>query len=446
MTSPTRAAGSSTASLHRLRVRLTAWYIGTFAIMLVLLGAGMFVTITRRYDHELNESLQNTAEELARVVKLRGIAAESPRLFDSSDFRIPDRMQYLTDLRGNRIAGPPLPPWLPALAMRAAREGPTRDAHVTRTEGASETRIIRAYATPFRVGADSLIAIAGADEVEIEDKYASLIATFGTAAVIAILLVALGGWLLARQSTAPVERSIQHMRRFMADAAHELRTPLTVLRSRAEVTLQRPREAEDYVQAMNGIEREAARLGRIVEDLLMLARADAGERPIERQRLFLDDVALDAAEAAGAMAERRRVRLEVGELDEAPIEGDPALLRQLLIILLDNAIKYTPADGIVRVAVKVDSTSVTMAVSDTGIGIPAKHLPFVFDRFYRADAARSREEARASSTSEGVGLGLSIARWIAQQHGATLTLASHPGQGTTATVIFPLKAATLTSS
>jgi signal transduction histidine kinase len=417
------------------------WYAGTFAVILALLSGGMFLNITRQYNQELDESLHRTADELARVVRNRGVEAESARLFDSSDFRIPDRMQYLTDLSGRLIAGPPMPDWLPEVARRSAHEGPVRFAHPTELGDGETQRQFRVYAKPFRMPAgDSLIAIAAADEVEIEDRYASLIAAFGTAAAIAVLLVAFGGWLLARQSTAPVERSMRHMRRFMADAAHELRSPLTVLRSRAEVTLQRPRDTEDYVAALHGIERESVRLGRIVEDLLMLARADAGERPIERKRLFLDDLALDAAEAAGVIADRRRVHLALDRFEEAPVEGDAALLRQLLIILLDNAIKYTPPEGTVRVAVNLGPQNATLTVADTGIGIAAEHLPYVFDRFYRADPARSREDTKNPTASEGVGLGLSIARWIVEQHHAKLTLESQPGHGTVAKVIFPLAA------
>jgi signal transduction histidine kinase len=435
VTAPLRQPGPSSRALHRLRVRLTGWYVATFTVILVLLGTGMFATITRRYDTELDESLRVTAAELVRVVQQRGRAAEA-RLFDSTDFRIPDRTQYVADGAGRLIAGPPMADWLADLARRANRSGPAQDAHPEEIAGV-EARVIRAYALPFVLpSGDSLVAMATADEIEIEDRYASLIVTFGTAAVGAILLVAMGGWLLARQSTAPVEQSIQQMRRFMADAAHELRTPLTVLRSRAEVTLQRSREPGEYVVALNAIERESARLGHIIEDLLMLARVDAGERPIERRRVLLDDLALDATETVRVIAERRPVRLELEGFEEAPVEGDASLLRQLLIILLDNAIKYTPPRGLVRVAVTSDAASVTLTVSDTGIGIASEHLPFVFDRFYRADAARSRIDGTGASTSEGVGLGLAIARWIAEQHAARITIQSEPDHGTTVSVVF----------
>ncbi|MGH7621415.1 MAG: sensor histidine kinase [Gemmatimonadaceae bacterium] len=268
-----------------------------------------------------------------------------------------------------------------------------------------------------------------------------MIAAFGGAALAALVLVAIGGWVLARQSTEPVERAIIHMRRFMADAAHELRTPLTVVRSRTEVALQRSRTPSEYAEALRGIERETVRLGRIVEDLLMLARADAGERPIERQRVFLDDVTLDAAEAARVLADRKAVRVDVEEFEEAPVRGDPALLRQLVLILLDNAIKFTDRHGLVQVAVRALPAIAELRVTDTGTGILPEQLEHVFERFYRGDPSRTREgsgaESRDASGSEGAGLGLSIAQWIANEHGAAIRIDSRPGHGTTVTVRFP---------
>ncbi len=174
--------------------------------------------------------------------------------------------------------------------------------------------------------------------------------------------------------------------------------------------------------------------------LLTLARADAGERPIERRRVFVDDVTLDAAEAARAIAERKSVRVEVEAFEEAPVDGDETLLRQLAMILLDNAIKFTPADGAVRVGVRYTPAGAVLSVSDTGIGIEPSHLPHVFERFYRGDPARTPNRGRENGSSEGAGLGLSIARWIADEHGASITIESAPSHGTRVDVHFPLAA------
>lgn len=228
---------------------------------------------------------------------------------------------------------------------------------------------------------------------------------------------------------------MEQMRRFMADAAHELRTPITVLRSRAEVALQRSRGEEGYVAALRGIEAESERLGRLVDDLLTLARADADERPIERTRLYLDDVVADAAGAARALAQAKGVALDVDQFDEAPVVGDPALLRQLAMILLDNAIKFTGAGGRVSVRVGTIDGRPTLVVSDTGEGIGPDQLPRIFDRFYRGDDARTR--GAASEARSGAGLGLSIARWIADVHGASIHVSSQPAEGTRVSVELP---------
>jgi signal transduction histidine kinase len=265
--------------------------------------------------------------------------------------------------------------------------------------------------------------------VELEDKYADLITAFAGVAFAALVLVAAGGFLLVRKSTEPIERSILFTRRFMADAAHELRTPITVLRTRAEVALQQPREAANYVSALRGIETESRRLGGIVDSLLVLARADSGERPLDRERLFLDDIAIDAAGAARLVGKQKGVEVSVDEFEEAPVVGDAALIRQLVMILLDNATKFTDSGGVVRIRVSMHEGTPTFIVEDTGIGIKPQDLSRIFQRFFRGDTARSR--------TDGAGLGLSIASWIAREHGADIAVSSEPGKGTRVVVTFP---------
>ncbi|HEY4129228.1 MAG TPA: HAMP domain-containing sensor histidine kinase, partial [Gemmatimonadaceae bacterium] len=329
-------------SLAGLRLRLTSWYVGTFLAILLLLGLGLFAVITRRFDQDLDASLVVDTEQMETFASTRD-PAEAAR-----DVRIPDRALYVVDTLGEAIDTATVPRWITLLARDAWRSGEKN----ADGQHAANDRVLRASARPVRdQRGGPFIAIAVADEIELEDKYATLIAEFGVAAFIAVVLVAAGGWIVTRQSTVPIEQSIEHMRRFMADAAHELRTPITVVRSRAEVALQRSRSAEDYAAALRGIDGEAQRLGHIVEDLLMLARADAGERPIEHQRTYLDDVALDAAEAARAIAHRKSIRVEVDSFEEAPVIGDAVLLRQLVLILFDNAIKYTPSGGTVHLSI-----------------------------------------------------------------------------------------------
>jgi signal transduction histidine kinase len=412
-------------SLRGLRVKLTAWYVGTFFAILALLGGGMFAAITRQFDRELDASLRDASAEMISLARVRGPQAAV------HDLRIPGRTLLLVDTLGRSIDGAALDPWIARAGELAFRRGTSSTSHE------DDARILRAFAQRARLqDGTQLVAVAISDEIEIEDRYPALIAEFGGAALVALVLVAVGGWMLARKSIAPVERNVEHMRRFMADAAHELRTPVTAARSRAEVTLQRMRSPQEYIASLRAIERETERLGGIVEDLLMLARADAGERPIQRERVFLDDLTLDAAESARTIADRKGVRLEVDDFEEAPVNGDPTLLRQLVLILLDNAIKFTEAGGIVRIGVRVIGAIAALNVSDSGAGIAGEHIPHVFERFYRGDPARQRASANDIG-SEGVGLGLSIAQWIVDQHGGTIQIDSTRGHGTTVVVQFP---------
>jgi signal transduction histidine kinase len=273
--------------------------------------------------------------------------------------------------------------------------------------------------------------------VELEDRYADLIAAFAGVSLAALVLVAGGGFVLVRKSTAPIERSVLFMRRFMADAAHELRTPISVLRTRAEVALQQPREAATYESALRSVEAEARRMGGIVDSLLVLARADSGERQIERQRFFLDDLAVDAAADARVVARQKEVNVTVQEFEETPVLGDPTLIRQLMMIILDNAVKFTDRGGEVRVNVSMRDGTPTFGVEDTGIGIRREELSRVFQRFFRGETARSR--------TDGAGLGLSIASWIAQEHGAKISLTSDAGKGTRVIVTFPRASAQVSS-
>jgi len=416
-------------SLAGLRLRLTAWYAAIFVSILALLGGGLFVAIRHRMSQHLDASLRAAAAALMQAARIREAELVSAKgvVADAVDeLRIPDRALYLFAAGASPVKPVDAPDWIRDAAREAERAG---TAH--RDFEAPENHTVRLYAERF-MGAKGGVYVAAvvADRLELEHEYASLIRAFAAAALVALLLVAGGGYVLTRQSTAPIERSMEQMRRFMADAAHELRTPITLLRTRADVAVGQAREPTRDTATFQAIEREAGRLGAIVGELLMLARADAGERPVTRDVLYLDDAAAGAVEAARTLAEHKRVSVEVGTFEEARITGDPALVRELLLIVLDNAIKFTPTGGRVRLDVSVQDGRAALAVTDTGIGIPADQLPHVFERFYRGDAARRQ--------AEGAGLGLAIARWIAEVHGARIDIGSEPGVGTRVTLGFPL--------
>ena len=417
------------APLVRLRLHLTVWYAGVFTLVFGLLGGGLFLTIRQQMSRHVDKSLGAAAASLEQAARIRETERASAHgaVVDAVDeLHIPERSLYLLDEAGHGIKPAAVPVWI-GDAARQAVQSP----HGYRDLNAPNGRDLRIYAERFTgTTGTPYIAAVVADRIELEDEYASLIKTFGAAALAALLLVAGGGYILVRKSTAPIERSMDQMRRFMADAAHELRTPITILRTRAEVALAQERETARDAATFQAIEREAARVGGIVGDLLTLARADSGERPVVREPLYLDDVAAGAVDAVRALATSKGITLEVGKFEEAKIAGDGALVRQLVLIVLDNAIKFTPAGGHVRLNVSVEDGRAAVVVTDTGMGIPTEQLPHVFERFYRGDPARR--------AADGTGLGLAIARWIADAHGAQIDIASTPGTGTRVAIYFPV--------
>ncbi len=226
-----------------------------------------------------------------------------------------------------------------------------------------------------------------------------------------------------------LEEAFAAQQRFVSDASHELRAPLTAIQANLDLVEQRPAMSEDdRREAIAEAARETRRLAHVVADLLTLARADALV-PVRRQQVELDRVVMDAFAEARHFASGHQLRVE--HLDPVIVQGDAGRLKQLLLALLDNAIKYTPPAGTVALRLDKLDQSVQVSIRDTGPGIAADDLPHVFERFYRADPARARDPG-------GTGLGLPIAQWIAHEHAGELSLASTVGQGTTATLILPL--------
>jgi signal transduction histidine kinase len=402
-------------------------------IVLLVSRVLLFGLLAGESSRELDRSLRDVVRDVVRATAIRLDAGEEPHraaLESVREMATARRPVHLLDASGATVYATGAPLSIPRGLVENARTAGVAEEDFRGSSG--ERWRALAQRIPVR-GQGTFVLVVLADRAEANRDYDSLARSFLVTALATLLLVAVGGWYLASVSVAPVERMMDQMRRFMADAAHELRTPVTVLRSRAELTLERERDPAAYAAALEEIAREAARMGGVVDDLFTLARADAdaGAPAPALTALFLDDLVSDALAAASALAEAKQVQLELGRYEEAPARGDPALIRQLLMILLDNAIKYTPGGGRVEVAVYNEAGFATVIVEDTGIGIEPAELSQLFERFYRSD--RAREQAG------GAGLGLSIARWIAESHGARLRLGSRPGGGARAEVRFPLR-------
>jgi len=228
-----------------------------------------------------------------------------------------------------------------------------------------------------------------------------------------------------------LDRAFRRQRQFTADASHELRTPLTMLASQIDVALERKRTPADYEALLRSLREDAARMTQLVSELLTLARADAGQQLLTREELDLGVLVNSVVQAMQPLALQRGVRLAEHAQPRVTISGDQTRLSQLLINLVDNALRYTSAGGNVNVAVKEQAGWAELRVEDTGIGIAAEHLPHLFERFYRADPARARADG-------GSGLGLAIAQWITQAHAGQITVESEFGRGSTFTVRIPL--------
>jgi heavy metal sensor kinase len=227
-----------------------------------------------------------------------------------------------------------------------------------------------------------------------------------------------------------LERSFAEIRRFTADASHELRTPLTAIRTETEVALRQPLGMGDYHHLLGSILEECDRLTRLTDQLLALSREDAGVVYSLRESIELSALLDSVVETMRPLAEAKGLHLTMGGKEVIQVRGDEVRLRQVFYNLLDNAIKYTPEGGAVAIRLERQPRGAVVTVRDNGIGISPDHLPHVFDRFYRVDKARSREEG-------GTGLGLSIAKTIVTAHAGQIDLTSTPGQGTLCTVILP---------
>ena len=220
------------------------------------------------------------------------------------------------------------------------------------------------------------------------------------------------------------------MRRFVADASHELRTPIAVIRGEADVALSHDRGAAEYQESLAIVLDESRRLSRLVDDLLNLARADAGRVKLEVQEFHFNELLAECCRSMQTLASASDVALECRSAGDVQFRGDEGLLRRLVINLLDNAIRYTPPGGKVSAVLEADAAAARIVISDTGVGIPPEAAPHVFERSYRADKARSRQDG-------GFGLGLAIVKWVAEAHNGAVELTRNSGPRTTFTVTLP---------
>jgi heavy metal sensor kinase len=449
------------------RLRLTLWYLGCFAVLFSALTAGLYGVLSRAMVGRLDESLVSQAATAAAL--FQDEMEESHGDVAVSAHEVVSNMR----LQVSKVA-------ILAGARPLAASGPFDAAAIVRRAGdadASSFEIAntRVAITHMQVNGDTFAAIAAEPLDGVAADLAAVRHALFLALPLILALAGAGGYWFARRNLAPldamaaqaaritannldarleigsaaaelttlaasfnellarIDQSFEGMRRFVADASHELRTPVAVIRGEADVVLSHDRSAPEYRESLAIILDESRRLSLLVDDLLNLARADAGRVKLRTQPFYWNDLLSDCCRSMQSIAAARRIHLAyraAPDMPDLPFDGDEELLRRMTLNLLDNAIRYTPPGGRVSAELEARAGGVMLRISDTGIGIAAEAVPHVFERFFRADKARSRE-------SGGFGLGLAIVKWIAESHRGVVELASQPGAGSVFTVTLP---------
>jgi two-component system, OmpR family, sensor kinase len=460
--------------IRSIRARLTVWFSAMMAVALVVFSLAVVWLHKRAAQTQFDGDVASLAATLARVmheeVNERGdlqiAAAEMRAALD-----VPGRATAILAITGTPI----LAHWHGFPPDAAARGNePAAPTPVTVADGSRVWRVAtRRETSP--VG-DFIVLVAG-DLAELDREHVLLERLLLAATPLMVLFTAAVSWWVASSALGPVRTmaaqagritahaaegrlatpaaedelgqlarafnrlldrlrvALQTQRQFMADASHELRTPVSVIQTATEVTLQRPdREHWEYREALSIINEQSSRLSRMVEGMLVLARADAGGYTLARRMLYLDEVVGECVRAASVVAGTRTIELVTDLQPDLSIMGDEGLLRQMVTNLLDNAVQYSPIRAVVTVSLRRDLTHAILTVSDTGPGIAAADRDRVFERFVRLDAARSRPS--------GAGLGLPIARWIAEQHAGTLVVEPGDRAGATFVARLPLTGVT----
>jgi two-component system, OmpR family, sensor histidine kinase CiaH len=410
------SAGLTDSSVFtRARIRLTAWYVSVLAVVLLVLGVAVYAAVREQSLQQIDNGIELTearAEAALRINSMSEIDQLNHGPYDVYVEAANATVGPKDDARGLDQAS----------AQQAVMSG---EDHRTVGSGTNQFRI---YSKRVDLPGNRfwVVQIARSTAPEQETLNHLLVGLL-VCALGGLLLAAIGGWFLAGKSLAPVRDAFEHQRTFVADASHELRTPLAVIRANAEfLEGEQPDNPE-----VREILRETDRVSALVASMLSLARGDATETPQTMQPVDLDLVVEDAVASLLPIAHERELELTVGTGAGLRVKGDAEQLRQLIVLMVDNGLRYTPPGGRIHVQVTREGSNALLTVHDTGIGIPSAAVPHVFERFYRADEARNRE-------SGGSGLGLAIARELVERHQGKITVESAEGIGSTFAVQLPL--------
>ena len=464
-------------------LRLTAWYSLMLLISLSLFGALSYFFIYRELYDEQYSVLSESAEQISEIMRLKNDQLDTDHLMRETDEELNlTESGIFFEVWNNKLEriyhSPNFPKFLKTYPPSIGADGSTR---IKDQYGV----IFHLVTVPVSLISDSekdqiVFYIRIGQSVLYVERILRRIRDFIFWLTPGILFLAgLGGWILARRVLKPVSEiteaardiSMHHLdmrlpapvqndelgqlirtfngmieriqvgvrkiRQFTADASHELRTPLTVMKGEMEVALRRPRKKETYIQVLKSGLQELEWMEKIVDDLLTLSRADAGEIIMEQRWVNIVPVVREVLHFHRNQAQEKHIAISFDAKSyDIKCFIDPDRIRQVVSNLIDNGLKYTPEEGEIHVKLFKKENTVELVVQDTGIGIPAEDLPFVFDRFYRVDKARSR-------TQRSSGLGLAICKWIVEAHGGQIKINSVVQKGTTVNVRLPLSTSIL---
>jgi heavy metal sensor kinase len=451
-------------------IRLTLWYLAIFALAQIIFGAGMWFSLSYHLYDLADDSLENQIEDLkhfmqaqkkdASFAKLQEEVSETYLLEHSGDYlelsAESDQLIYRSSfLQGHPVKMPAGEFDKPAFRSLWMKGRPFR---FTVEKLAVNGHVYRA-----------VTGVPMDDEVETLHLFRTYLFMF---APLLLIVAAGGGYWLSRRALAPVdalvrtahdisginldrrlpkletgdelqrlsdtlnemldriEKAFLRVTQFTADASHELRTPISLIRTEAELALRRSRGEAEYKESLRAILLEAERTTAVVEQLLTVARADSGREMLHMESVNISETMRAAQESWSQVAEIRNLQFSAEIEPEIRVVGDTVALRKLADLLLDNALKYTPSPGGVQLSLHKAGENVLLAVRDSGPGIAESEQAKIFERFYRVDKARSREQG-------GAGLGLAIAKWIVAQHRGTISVKSELGAGSTFWVELP---------
>ncbi|HET7890979.1 MAG TPA: ATP-binding protein [Candidatus Sulfotelmatobacter sp.] len=468
-----------------IRFRITAWYAGLLSGALIIFGVSVYLGLERYLDWTLERTLVSECQTIGTELLSQLPVKDNPWLAtEINEAYAPEvNSRFIRVVREGTgvayISGAPKDGTFDPSRIPLPGDHEKDAARKVRFE--SGNRLLINSLTLTTADGSHFLVESGAPYNQIQVVLHGLLLTFAIYMPFVVSLAVAGGYWLMRRSLSPVDEitrraegitstnlserlpvirtgdelerlsmslnrmierldeAFQHINRFSADASHELRTPLTILQLELEGIVQdHSRDATLRDQIGSALE-ETSRMSRIVESLLAISRLDAGEVKIDKTRLDLGELAATTADEMRLLAEEKSIRLQTHAEGTVLVEGDRSRLQQVIVNLVDNAVKYTQAGGTVIVRVDSEGTSAVLEVSDDGPGIPSHALPHVFERFYRADKARSRANG-------GAGLGLSIVKAICAAHNAEVKVSSQEGRGACFRIELPLLTALTSDS